>query len=201
MTLPLKISRKLALFLAALGFSMAGVALSVDLHDFVETPWYLWLWVPICSLYPFLLGVNYLFFVWRGEFPRFLLIFTLVGIFGYGMVAPVFYGLYLFEHGFGWYEFGNIFWVWLYAAQGFLLLPYVRRVSCLPWWQFFLVAGYFFVKDFLDRFSVTWSYVRYEMLSQWHMNLVFVALVLVHGLLLVWLMRLALPKASVSSKH
>lgn len=170
---------------------MGAIALSVDFRDFIETPWYLWLWVPICSLYPFLLGVNYLFFLWKGEFSRFFLAFTLIGIIGYGMIAPLFYLLYMREFGFAWYEFGNIFWVWLYAAQGLLLLPYFRA-PCLPWWQFFLIAGYFFVKDFLDRFSVTWSYVRYEMLSEWHMNLVFVALILVHGLLLVWLARSAL---------
>src|SRR3989338_3304486 len=168
------LSRSTCWFLSFLGFAMALLALRIDLHDFVETPYYLWMFVPVCSLYPFLLTLCYLFFLKKGYFPQFLLHFTLFGIIGYGVIAPVFYAYYMFEQGFAWYEFGNIFWVWLYASQAFLLWPYVKKI---PWWQFLLIVAYFLIKDFLDRFSVTWSYVRFEMLSEHLMNAVFIALV------------------------
>ncbi len=99
-------------------------------------------------------------------------------------MAPFFYAYYMFETGFAWYEFGNIFWVWLYASQAFLLWKYVKRI---PWWQFVIIPAYFFEKDFLDRFSVTWSYVRYGVVSMNLMNVIFVLLLVVHaGVLFVF---------------
>ena len=176
-------SRRFFWFLAVLGFAMTFGALRIDLHDFVETPVYLWIFVPVCSLYPLLLALNYLLFLKRGYFSQFLLQFSLFGIIGYGIIAPFFYVYYMFENGFAWYELGNIFWVWLYASQAFLLWKYVKKI---PWWQFTLIPVYFFMKDFLDRFSTTWSYVRFEMLSMNMMNAMFVLLIVVHaGVLLV----------------
>lgn len=177
------LSRPVCWFLAVLGFAMTCGALVIDLHDFVETPVYLWAFVPVCSLYPFLLAINYLLFLIRGKFSQFLLQFTLFGIIGYGIMAPFFYAYYMYENGFAWYEFGNIFWVWLYASQALLLWKYVKKI---PWWQFVIIPAYFFEKDFLDRFSVTWSYVRFGVVSVNLMNVIFALLLLVHaGVLLV----------------
>ncbi len=179
-------------FLVVLGFLMAGLALNLDLHDFVETPWYLWPWVPICALYPFLLALNYLYFLWKGEFPWFFLSFTVFGALGYGLIAPLFYTLYMVETGFGWYELGNIFWVWLYAAQAYFLLRYVRgrgRFGRLPVWQLGLILGYFLTKDLLDRFSTTWSYVRFGMISDELMNISFIALLFIHTFLFLYLVK------------
>lgn len=170
-------SRRFFWFLVILGFAMTFGALRIDLHDFVETPLYLWIFVPVCSLYPLLLALNYLLFLKRGYFSQFLLQFTLFGIIGYGIIAPFFYAYYMYENGFAWYEFGNIFWVWLYASQAFLLWKYVKKI---PWWQFSFIILYFFTKDFLDRFSVTWSYVRFEVLSLNMMNVIFGLLLIVH---------------------
>lgn len=170
-------SRRFFWFLVVLGFAMTFGALRIDLHDFVETPVYLWIFVPVCSLYPLLLALNYLLFLKKGYFSQFLLHFSLFGIIGYGIIAPFFYTYYMYENGFAWYEFGNIFWVWLYASQAFLLWKYVKRIS---WWQFSFIVLYFFTKDFLDRFSVTWSYVRFGVLSLSMMNVMFGLLILVH---------------------
>lgn len=171
------LSRRRLIFLALLGLIMFGLALRLDLHDFYETPAYLWLFVPICSLYPLLLSINYLFLLKKGAIPQFLLAFTLFGIIGYGVMAPVFYTMYMLESGFSWYEFGNIFWVWLYASQAILLWPYIRRV---PSWQFGLIGLYFLAKDLLDRFSVTWSYTRFGVLSETLMNRMFCVAIVVH---------------------
>ncbi len=171
-------SRHFYWFLVVLGFVMTFGALRIDLHDFVETPMYLWLFVPVCSLYPLLLALNYLLFLKRGYFSQFLLYFSLFGIIGYGIIAPFFYAYYMYENGFAWYEFGNIFWVWLYASQAFLLWKYVKRIH---WWQFSFIVLYFFTKDFLDRFSVTWSYVRFGVLSLNMMNVMFALLIVVHA--------------------
>lgn len=173
--------RKFLWILAILGVVMSLVALNVDLHDFFETPWYLWIFVPICPLYPMLLALNYLFFLRKGEYPPMLLVFTFFGIVGYGVVAPVFYTLYMADNGFSWYEFGNIFWVLLYSAQAGILWPHLKTALLqLRWWQFLAIPSYFFSKDLLDRFSVTWSYVRYGVLSELLMNRVLVVLFVVH---------------------
>lgn len=182
----LNLSRPFCWFLAFLGLVMTLGALTIDLHDFVETPVYLWIFVPICSLYPLLLALNYLIFLKKGNFFQPLLVFTLFGIMGYGIIAPVFYFGYMLEAGFAWYEFGNIFWVWLYACQAFLLWSHVKKISL---WQFLLIGGYFFLKDFLDRFSVTWSYVRLGVLSEGLMNVTFGLLLAVHLALLLMLAR------------
>lgn len=190
MNLKLLSSRKRIWLLLILDVAMSLTALAVDLHDFFETPWYLWLWVPVCSVYPFLLALNYGIFLWRGRFPAFLLGFTVFGVLGYGVIAPVFYLLYMRESGFAWYELGNIFWVWLYACQGLLLWPYVRDIYArgvglhARTVYLLIIASYFFTKDVLDRFSITWSYVRFGVLSEQMMNVTFVVLLLVHAFLL-----------------
>lgn len=188
MSLPLH-SRRLVWILAFIGLAMSAIALRIDLHDFTETPFYLWLFVPICSLYPFLLALNYVWFLRKKMFSPFLLVFTLFGAIGYGIIAPFFYAYYMVQNGFSWYEFGNVFWVWLYASQAFLLWPYLRpHLKELPLWQLCLVAIYFFTKDFLDRFSVTWSYVRFGVVSIDLMNGIFALLLIVHAILLIFVM-------------
>lgn len=188
-------SRRLIWSLLIIDIVMALIALTVDLHDFFETPWYLWLWVPICSIYPFLLALNYGYFLKHGRFQPFMLSFTVFGVIGYGIIAPVFYGLYMREAGFAWYEFGNILWVWLYASQGILLWPFVREMlitNTLRVTQLLVIFGYFLIKDILDRFSVTWSYVRFGALSESTMNITFVTLLIVHFVLLAVFLRKSL---------
>ena len=188
----LLLSRPFVWFFIVLDIVMSITALMVDLHDFIETPWYLWLWVPVCSIYPLLLALNYGYFLRRGRFPGFFLTFTVFGVIGYGVIAPVFYGLYMRENGFAWYEFGNIFWVWLYAIQGVLLWPAVREILMtkkLHVLQLFGIFGYFLVKDLLDRFSVTWSYVRFGVLSVMLMDTMLLVLLGVHLVLLAMFLR------------
>ncbi len=188
----LLLSRTFVWFLIALDIAMSITALTVDLHDFIETPWYLWLWVPVCSIYPLLLALNYGYFLRRGRFPSFLLAFTVFGVIGYGVIAPVFYALYMRENGFAWYEFGNIFWVWLYAIQGVLLWPAVREIFMtkkLHVLQLFGIFGYFLLKDLLDRYSVTWSYVRFGVLSVNLMDAMVLVLLGVHLVLLAMFLR------------
>lgn len=173
-----RLSKRVIIGLAVLNLSMGIAALFVDFHDFVEVPSYLWPWVPICSLYPFLLAVVYVWHFALRRFPNFLLLFTVFGSLGYGIAAPFFYAWYMVDQGgFQWYEFGNILWVWIYAAQGLWLSRYVH----VGRWQLVLIFLYFLAKDFFDRFSITWSYVRYEALSDSLMNGIFLFLLVVHS--------------------
>ena len=156
---------------------MTAAAMTIDYLDFVETPFYLWLFVPICSLYPFLLALNYLIYLRRRIFSQILLNFTAVGIVSYGIMAFIFYPLYMYEHGFSWYEFGNIFWVLLYGSQIFVIWKHLRRIS---WTWYTLILTYFIAKDFLDRFSVTYSYQRYGLLSFDLQNILFAVVLILH---------------------
>ena len=164
-------------FLCLLSFVMSVIALVHDWYDFVDTPWYVWILIPICPLYPFLLGVCYLVYLRRGFFPRFLTLFTFIGITSYGVMALLFYPLYMLHSGFAWYELGNIFWVMIYASQAFLLARFLRRV---PWWHLAGAMGYFLLKDLSDAFGVTFSYVRYEVLTVPMIWMFFVVMVVLH---------------------
>ncbi|HBB02410.1 MAG: hypothetical protein US89_C0013G0030 [Candidatus Peregrinibacteria bacterium GW2011_GWF2_38_29] len=163
--------------LIVLDLFMTGAALTIDYRDFVETPFYLWIFVPICSLYPLLLAVNYAIYLWRKKFVQWLLNFTAVGIISYSLMALVFYSLYMYNRGFAWYEFGNIFWVLLYGSQIFVIWKYLLKIH---WAGYASILIYFIAKDFLDRFSATYSYQRYGILSSFELNVFFVAVLVLH---------------------
>lgn len=163
--------------LIVLNLAMVAAAMTIDYKDFIETPAYLWIFVPICPLYPLLLAVNYIWYLKRGVWLQWLLNFTAVGIISYGLMAFVFYPLYMYENGFGWYELGNIFWVLLYGSQIFLIWPHLKRTSAF---YYVLIALYFFAKDFLDRFSVTYSYQRYGLIGDNAQNILFIAILILH---------------------
>lgn len=170
-------SRGFLLFLVCLDLFMAISATYIDWGDFFEVPWYLILFVPICPIYPLLLAINFWKFWRTGEFSQPLLHFTLIGTIGYGIMAYIFYPTYLISEGFGWYEFGNIFWVTLYALQTLLLLPHLEKIS------FALYAPmlvYFLAKDFLDRFGDTFSYHRAQIFSEKIENFLFVSILFLH---------------------
>ena len=170
-------NKKFVYFLVLLGFGMTVAAWTIDYRDFFEVPWYLWLFIPICPLYPMLLAANYGIFLRRGSFNQPLLHFTGIGIIAYGVMAYIFYPYYMSLNEFRWYEFGNILWVTLYAAQIFLLLPHMKKIA--PWW-YVIFAAYYVLKDFLDRFSVTFSYVRFGEFTDAQANLLFGAILFLH---------------------
>lgn len=165
---------------------MVAAAMTIDYRDFIETPVYLWIFVPICPLYPFLLAVNYILYLWRGKWLQWLLNFTAIGIISYSLMAFVFYPLYMYENGFGWYELGNIFWVLLYGSQICVIWPAVRRIH---WSGYALILAYFLAKDFLDRFSITYSYQRYSLLSDWLQNTLFIAILILHIAVLLFIIK------------
>ncbi|MFA6550114.1 MAG: hypothetical protein WCT36_02045 [Candidatus Gracilibacteria bacterium] len=183
--------------LIVLDLFMTGAALTIDYRDFVETPFYLWIFVPICSLYPLLLTVNYAIYLWRGKFVQWLLNFIAIGIISYSLMALIFYSLYMYNRGFAWYEFGNIFWVLLYGSQIFVIWKYLKHIN---WSCYVLILVYFIAKDFLDRFSVTYSYQRYGILSLFELNLFFVSVLVLHIVTFVIIMRKKYTAAAIYLK-
>lgn len=170
-------NRKFLSLLILLDLFMAISAIYVDFRDFFVVPWYLVLFVPICPLYPLLLAINFSMFLKKGKFSQGLLHFTMIGIMGYGIMAYIFYPAYLITKGFTWYEFGNMFWVTLYAAQALLLLPVLKKINIL-WYA--PMMGYFMLKDFLDRFGDTFSYHREAVFSSNIENFLFGAVLTLH---------------------
>jgi hypothetical protein len=171
-------------FLIILGVIMSLTAMRIDYKDFVETPLYLWIFVPICPLYPMLLAVNYFGYMKNGSFNQPLLHFTAIGIISYGVMAFFFYPIYMFFNGFAWYETGNIFWVTIYAVQIFIILPYLKKI---PAWWYSIFASYFLLKDWLDRFSITFSYTRYGLFTDIQSNALLIIIVILHLYALIFL--------------
>lgn len=178
-------SKRLLWILILLDVGMAITAFTVDFSDFSVVPWYLWVFVPICPLWPALLTVNFLTFKRTGRFWNPLLHFTAIGIISYGIMAYIFYPTYMLTHGFAWYELGNVFWVTLYASQIFLIWPFLKKI---PVWWYLLFALYFIPKDILDRFGPTFSYQRFGDFTDGVSNFLFLSIAILHLSAIVFLM-------------
>ncbi|MEK7528458.1 MAG: hypothetical protein AAB592_01700 [Patescibacteria group bacterium] len=170
-------NQRAVLFLAILDLSMGLIATYVDWPDFFAVPWYLVIFTPICPLYPLLLSANFFYFLKKQKFLQPLLYFTAIGIGSYGLMAFIFYPLYMASQGFGWYELGNIFWVTVYAAQFFIIFPQLKKIPTL---YFIPIIAYFFAKDLLDRFGPTFSYIRTNSIPDPLADTLFTAIAILH---------------------
>lgn len=180
------------IFLIALDLFMAGAAFYVDFKEFLIVPWYLWIFTPICPIYPLLIALNLIIYKKRGGFFQPLLHFTLIGALSYFIAAFIFYPAYMITHGLKGYEIGNMLWVALYGSQIFLLWPYLKKI---PFWWYLIFGAYYLTKDFLDRFSITFSYQREGDLSGFIANFLFATIVLLHLFILGHVAKR--PKAAV----
>lgn len=168
-------SRRFISIIIVLDIVMALTALTVDFSDFSMVPWYLWIFTPICPLWPALLAVNFWKYKKDGHFANPLLNLTAIGIISYGIMAYIFYPTYMLIHGFAWYELGNIFWVTLYASQIFLIWPFLKKI---PAWWYVIFALYFIPKDLLDRFGPTFSYQRLGDFTDKVSNFLFISILI-----------------------
>lgn len=88
-------------------------------------PW-LWPFVAVCPIFPLLIALV-LLQLYRKKSPnQFLLAFAAIPSLVYGLVAVIFYPVAMIYQGFSWNAVGQIFWVGLYAIQGFWLIREFR---------------------------------------------------------------------------
>ncbi len=148
----LKYSKRALFWLMALDAALAIASVKVDYDWLIRVPTNLVLFAPICSLYPLLL------FVWFGlryfnfKIPTWFTIFIFMGIFSYGLMSYIYFPLYMTWTGINFHDVGSIFWVTAYAIQAFIIFSEIKKI---PWYQYLLIFGYFFFKDYSDRYLGT----------------------------------------------
>jgi uncharacterized membrane protein YpjA len=115
------------------------------------TPWYLWIFVPDCPLYTFLLIFALIFLILGQRYDTFNTM-TAVGLSMYG-TWTMFVLLYFKEVFFS--PANALMSVGLFVSHGgmalesVLLLPYLKKTKLIPW----LIAGaWFLVQTFFDYF-------------------------------------------------
>ncbi|OGC81533.1 MAG: hypothetical protein A2788_02055 [Candidatus Abawacabacteria bacterium RIFCSPHIGHO2_01_FULL_46_8] len=154
-----------------------------DWQKLVSTPWYLLPFLPICPIYPLLLAIAFICLKRGRQIPAPLAIFTFMGAASYGIMAYIFYPLYMSATGLDSSAIGNMAWVTFYALQSYLLLPYLK---IWPGW-IIILATYFFSKDIIDLKFQQFSYLITPTTPGYVISYSFIAILLIHLTLLYWL--------------
>jgi len=160
----------------------SAAALWVDISKLSQIPVWTWALVVICPIYPFLLTLIWIQVYREKRVNPYLLSFGAIGASLFGPLALVFYPALIIERGWGWNEFGQIFWVLFYSLQGWYL---VSKFQFKPF-PVLLAGVYFVIMIFFNFKTATMSYLDFAVLSQGSQNLV-LAVALISLLLLLLL--------------
>ncbi|HOE74687.1 MAG TPA: hypothetical protein PLC05_01520 [bacterium] len=145
--------------LIALNFVWTISSLAYDWSELTHQPFYLWPFLIICPLYPFLLALVWLKIIRQQTPNNYLLAFAAIGASFFGALSILFYPVVMLIEGFNWLTFGAIFWVLFYGIQGWYLL--FTPNTTLKKWPTILATLYLVTKIFLD-----WRYNTFGYMSQ-----------------------------------
>ena len=145
----LKNKKKALLILIGLDIFMAIGSNIADWPWLMSVKWYLMPVAPICSLYPLTLAIWFSLKYFNKKIPAWFTTFIYVGITSYGIMAYIYYPLFMAWDGVEFRLIGNMVWVTVYALQSFIILS---ELKILPTYQFVLIMSYFGFKDYADRF-------------------------------------------------
>jgi hypothetical protein len=137
---PPNLSSNLLQKLIVFNFIWSILGIFADWTWLSSIPFYLIPFTVICSLYPPLLLIIYIFIKQGKNPPQALLWFTSIGLISYGLMAQLYFPLLMSWKGFNLHDFGSMFWVAAYGLQFFLIRKYLRP---LPLTQLTLVMAYF----------------------------------------------------------
>ncbi len=148
----LKYNNRAVFWILAIDLALSISSTVVDIPWLIRVPSALVIFAPICSLYPWLLFIWFGLFLWKKKVPDWFTAFLFMGLFSYGIMAWIYYPLYMSWNGVNFHDVGSILWVTAYGVQSLIIASEVRKI---PWWQFLPVIGYFFFKDYSDRYLGT----------------------------------------------
>jgi hypothetical protein len=144
-----KHNKKTLIVLIVLDIFMAIGSNIADWHWLMSVEWYLMPFAPICSLYPLTLAIWFYIYYKHKKVPAWFTTFIFIGIISYGVMAYVYYPLYMQEFGVHWRLIGNMAWVTVYALQSFIIASELKPI---PVYQYALIVTYFYFKDYSDRY-------------------------------------------------
>lgn len=153
----LKNNRRALYWLIAIDLALAVSSTVVDWPWLIRVPPNLVAFAPICSLYPWLLVVWFALYLrrpkeGRARVPSWFTSFLFLGLFSYGFLAWIYFPLYMNWNGINFHDAGSIVWVTLYASQAAVIASELKKI---PAYQFIAILGYFFFKDYSDRYLGT----------------------------------------------
>jgi hypothetical protein len=174
----LKDNRKALAGLITLDLFMAVASNIVDWPWLMSVKWYLWPVTPICSLYPLTLTIWFGLRYAGKRIPAWFTNFIFIGIISYGIMANIYYPVYMAWDGIQWRMIGNMVWVAVYALQSFIIASEVKRI---PVYQYILVIGYFVFKDYADRYLGSFIDILREDFPESLKNQLFYVMLLTHA--------------------
>jgi hypothetical protein len=139
--------------------------------------WYLIPFSPICSLYPLTLTIWFSLRYFNIKVPGWFTAFIYMGITTYGIMAYIYYPLYMNWDGIQFRLVGNIIWVTVYAQQSFIILSDLKKI---PIYQYALIFSYFAFKDFSDRFLGSFIDILRPDFPAYLINIFIVSVVVLH---------------------
>lgn len=145
----LKHNKRALLWIMAIDAALAISSNVVDWPWLIRVPTNVVIFAPICSLYPTLLLIWFALYYFKKKIPTWFTTFIFMGIVSYGVMAWIYFPAYMSWNGINFHDVGSIFWVTAYALQAFIISSELRK---LPIYQYALIFGYFFVKDYSDRY-------------------------------------------------
>lgn len=106
----------------------------------------------ICSLYPPLLTIWYLFRYYQKNIPNWFTFWIVLGTASYGLIAQIYFPLLMSWKGINAHDIGSMVWVAVYGLQSILLFRYLQPLKPLE-----LLPGliYLFTADTFHYFYPT----------------------------------------------
>ena len=148
----LKNNRRAVLWLIAIDLALAVSSNVVDWPWLIRVPPHLIVFAPICSLYPVLLVIWWTRSYFNKKIPAWFTGFLFMGLVSYGLMAWFYFSAYMSWNGVNFHDVGSIFWVTAYAFQA---IPIASQLKKIPIYQYLFIFGYFFFKDYSDRYLGT----------------------------------------------
>ncbi len=174
----LKHNRRAVYWIIAIDLALGLSSTVVDWPWLIRVPPHLVMFAPICSLYPWLLAVWFSLYLWKRKIPAWFTAFLFAGLFSYGIMAWIYFPLYMSWNGINFHDVGSMFWVAGYALQAFIIASELKK---LPLYQFVLIMGYFFFKDYADRYLGTFLDVLLDSYPEHLKTIFFTSALALHG--------------------
>jgi len=160
----LKNQPKTLKFLIFLNILWGAIGIVVDWPWLMSVPTYLTPLTPICSIYPPLLTVWYLLYFFKKRPPAWFTAFIFIGCLSYGVLAQIYYPMYMSWIGFNLHDAGSMIWVAVYGLQSFVIASELRPLKS---YQMALIISYFALKDYSDYVFKTFIDFLREGYPEW----------------------------------
>jgi len=194
----LKYNRRAVYWILATDIALGISSTVVDWPWLIRVPPNLVAFAPICSLYPWLLVAWFALFLWKKKVPSWFTSFLLVGLFSYGIMAWIYFPLYMSWNGLNFHDIGSMFWVAAYALQGFIIASEIKKI---PVYQYLLIFAYFFFKDYSDRYLGTFLDVLLDSYPETLKTIFFVSTLTLHSFAAALLFHLAYGKKNLTAEQ